>query len=313
MSDNSAPTATDPQATKATKRTKKQPKPAAQAPLPSSPAYPEWLSDEVDLFDFDCNLTHPDFEGQAPELITSAQSARVTQMLVPGATLEESQACVALCRQHPKALFPTAGVHPYNATMPFDPTAFATLSELAAAPDVVAVGECGLDFSPGFPSPELQLAWFVPQLELACALQKPLFLHERLAHAPFLEALTGRSLPPAVVHCFTGTAAEARVYVALGFYIGITGFICKPHGAELQALLRDGAVPLDRLVVETDAPYMGFPRCRQLEPTHPKRQSPNVPTALPRVVEALAACLDLPVREVAAATTYNARKFLRLL
>ncbi|KAF0685813.1 Aste57867_22335 [Aphanomyces stellatus] len=277
-------------------------------------ALPEWLDASVDLFDFDCNLTHPEFIGQADALIESARIVRVTQMLVPGATIEESQQCLALARKHPETAFPTAGVHPYNATKAFDTDEFQVLATLAGESEIVAVGECGLDYSEGFPSPEHQLAWFLPQLSLAVTLQKPLFLHERLAHAPFVDALRlhEANLPPACVHCFTGTADEAKVYLSMGFYIGITGFVCKPHGADLQTMLKDGTLPLDRLVVETDAPYMGFPNCRAFESTAAKRQYPNVPTSLPKVVQVIADCLGLPPADVARATTRNARRFLRL-
>ncbi|RHY09946.1 hypothetical protein DYB36_005582 [Aphanomyces astaci] len=287
----------------------------AKTPSSKVNVLPAWLDDSVDLFDFDCNLTHPEFTGQADALIESARHLRVTQMLVPGSTIEESQQCLALARQHPTTVFPTAGVHPYNATKPFDPSDFAILSSLAADPTVVAVGECGLDYSEGFPSPDLQLEWFGPQLSLAVSLQKPLFLHERLAHKAFVEALTPHipSLPPTCVHCFTGTADEAAVYIGMGFYIGITGFVCKqPHGAALQSMLSSGVLPLDRLVVETDAPYMGFPGCRSFEPSGPKRQFPNVPTSLPHVVQAIAGCLGVSAAEVARVTTRNARQFLRL-
>ncbi|OQR83406.1 hypothetical protein THRCLA_10948 [Thraustotheca clavata] len=179
---------------------------------------------------------------------------------------------------------------------------------------MVAVGECGLDYSPGFPTPELQMEWFLPQLDLACTLNKPLFLHERLAHEPFIAALKSKeNLPPACVHCFTGTAEEARVYLDMGFYIGITGYICKPHGAALQTMLRDGLLPLEQLVVETDAPYMGFNHCRRYEAKNIKRQYPNVPTSLPSIVQVIAECLNISPREVADVTTRNARRFLRLI
>ncbi|ETV93173.1 hypothetical protein H310_12780 [Aphanomyces invadans] len=276
---------------------------------------PRWLDDTVDLFDFDCNVTHPEFKGQEDALVQCARRVRVTQMLVPGSTIEESHECLALARQHPSTVFPTAGVHPYNATKPFDAEEFATLSVLAANTEIVAVGECGLDYSDGFPSPDLQLSWFGPQLSLAVSLQKPLFLHERLAHEPFLDALTPHldNLPPACVHCFTGTTDEAQVYIKMGFYIGITGFVCKePHGAALQSMLAAGILPLDRLVVETDAPYMGFPGCRGFESTGGKRQFPNVPTSLPKVVQAIADCVGVSPAEVARITTRNARQFLRL-
>ncbi|CAK4801530.1 unnamed protein product [Aphanomyces euteiches] len=290
---------------------KKASKQAKQAEAPRRPA---WLNETVELFDFDCNVTHLEFEGQADALIESARRLRVTQMLVPGATIEESKQCLELARKYPESVFPTAGLHPYNATKPFDTDMFSELAALAADSSTVAVGECGLDYSDGFPPAEHQLEWFGPQLELACSLQKPLFLHERLAHEPFLQALKAHkaTLPPACVHCFTGTADEAKVYLEMGFYIGITGFICKPHGAALQSMLKEGVVPLDRLVVETDAPYMGFPNCRAFESKAAKRQFPNVPTSLPLVVEVIASCLNMSPVDVALATTHNARRFLRL-
>ncbi len=176
---------------------------------------------------------------------------------------------------------------------------------------MVAVGECGLDLSDGFPDISYQLPWFKQQLEMACALQKPLFLHERAAHELFISEIQKHdNLPPAVVHCFTGTSDELDTYLKMGFYIGVTGYICKQkHGQHLRSILP--RIPLDRLLIETDAPYMGFPKCRKGH-SNPKKQYPNVPTSLAMVVETIAKCLQLPMAQVANKTTLNARRFLRL-
>lgn len=291
-----------------------QQQPKRQVSTLAQPAPP---SPPVAMFDFDCNLTHADLAPHVAELLTSAAGVGVTEMLVPGATLEESHAAIALCASHPTTLFPTAGVHPYNAREPPPTEAIDQLRQLLSLDAVRAAGEFGLDYSPSFPDRELQRQWFTSQLDVAVAADKPLFLHERLAHDDFMDILSaaelraGRKLPPAVVHCFTGTARELDAYVARGFWIGVTGFVCKPtHGAELRDML--AKIPLDRLVVETDAPYMGFAKCRANEASDRKRQSPNVPSALPLVVAAVAKAIGRSPDEVAAITRANARRFLRL-
>ncbi|KAJ0405691.1 hypothetical protein P43SY_007332 [Pythium insidiosum] len=248
----------------------------------------------IALFDFDCNLMHEDLRDDVETLLECAAAHGVTEMLVPGATIEESEAAVALCRTRP-----------------------ATLMTLAREADVPAVGECGLDYSPSFPDTSWQKAWFSAQLDLACTLRKPLFLHERLAHGDFLalidacRAKFNGYLPPAVVHCFTGTEDELREYVRRDFYIGVTGYICKKdRGAALREMLH--LVPLHRLVIETDAPYMGFPKCRSNESSDRKKQSPNVPSALPLICTVVAEAVNKTPREVAQLTRANARRFLRM-
>ncbi|KAL4172494.1 hypothetical protein KRP22_007658 [Phytophthora ramorum] len=280
---------------------------------------PECVQDTIlELFDFDCNLTHEDLRGNVATLLQQAEAVGVREMLVPGATIEESQRAIDLCRQHPTKLFPTAGVHPYNARAMPTQQELTSLQGMIEMEDVRAVGECGLDYSPSFPEPEFQKKWFAEQLTMACKLKKPLFLHERLAHQDFIQLIEEASnrfdgyFPPAVVHCFTGNEEELKAYVARGdnWYIGITGFICKKQGAALKEMVK--LIPLDRLVLETDAPYMGFPKCRRAEPKDPKKQYPNVPSALPQVAQIVATALNRSPQEIAKLTTANARRFLRL-
>ncbi|KAG6594339.1 TatD related DNase [Phytophthora cinnamomi] len=273
---------------------------------------------DLELFDFDCNLTHEDLRDNVSALMQQAAAVGVKEMLVPGATIDESQRAVELCRQHPTTLFPTAGVHPYNARAMPTQQELSMLKGLMELQEVRAVGECGLDYSPSFPEPEFQKKWFVEQLFLACELKKPLFLHERLAHQDFIQLIdeasskSGGYFPPAVVHCFTGNEEELKAYVARGddWYIGVTGFICKKQGAALQEMVKH--IPLERLVLETDAPYMGFPKCRRAEKSDHKKQYPNVPSAMPLVAQAVAAALGRSPQEVAKITCANARRFLRL-
>ncbi|CAM9529167.1 unnamed protein product, partial [Phaeothamnion confervicola] len=269
----------------------------------------------MDLVDVDANLLHEALRADAPAHIEAAAAVGVRHFVVPGSTLEDSVGAIALAEKYPAVVFPTVGVHPYNvlACGPID-DAMAQIRQLASSSLVRCVGETGLDVSEGFPALEEQMPWFERQVALACELGKPLFLHERRAHEPFVEVLkrykSSGSLPPCLVHSFTGTAEEAQEYLRLGFFLGVAGFLCKPqHGQSLRETV--ASLPPNRLMVETDAPYLGFPGCRQGH-AKPKSQFPNVPSALPAVVTTLAGCMDRTPAEVAAATTANARAFFRI-
>jgi TatD DNase family protein len=243
------------------------------------------------------------------EHILNAEKRGVKQFFVPGSTIEDSAESIELSKKYPTKIYGSAGIHPYHASLA-SIDMMDKLERLASDPFALCVGECGLDYSDGFPAAELQLPCFEAQVELACKLQKPLFLHERLAHTPFctvMDKFSGK-LPPCLVHCFTGTEAELGDYLERGCFIGITGYILKPHGQNLRKWI--SSIPLDRLVVETDAPYLGFKGCRVGYAKDAKKQSPNVPSALPFVVEAVAECMGITPMEVAEATTSTARRFL---
>jgi TatD DNase family protein len=211
------------------------------------------------LVDVDANLWHEALSSAADEHIRLAQQQGVRQFVVPGSTLVDSEASVKLSKAHPDVVYSTAGVHPYNVKDCGDiSTAMQALSYLAADPLITCVGECGLDYSEGFPEAALQQPWFEQQVRLACQIRKPLFLHERLAFEPFMATLrsahstTPEGLPPCLVHCFTGTQDELLAYIDMGFYIGITGFLLKkPHGDALRECVKH--IPLDKLMIETDA------------------------------------------------------------
>jgi TatD DNase family protein len=202
-------------------------------------------------------------------------------------------------------LFSTAGIHPHHAST-HGPLAMRSLAELLAHPEVVAVGECGLDFNRNFSEKKDQLACLEAHLELATSAKKPLFLHERDAAQAFTEVLARHRtrLTGAVVHCFTGDAPTLGRYVDLDLYIGITGWICdERRGRHLLDLVK--TIPRERLLVETDAPYL-FPR--DLD----KARRRNEPSFLRHVAETVARARGESLTEVARQTTENARRLFAL-
>lgn len=176
------------------------------------------------------------------------------------------------------------------------------LSALSAVPEVVAVGECGLDYFRNFSPREHQIAAFRRQLDLAASVRKPVFLHQRDAHDDFLAIM--REFRPqlfgGVAHCFTAGTSEARAYLELDLHIGITGWICdERRGLHLREVVRE--IPLDRLLIETDAPYL-LPR--DLKPKPQSRR--NEPRYLTHVLDAIAEARGEPRERIAIATTENA-------
>jgi len=175
-------------------------------------------------------------------------------------------------------------------------------------PQIVALGECGLDWNRNYsPHPD-QEKWFVAQLELAIELRKPLFLHSRDAHPRFADLLRAHRdrLPPAVAHCFTGGREELRAYLDLDLHIGITGWICdERRGGHLLDLVRD--IPADRLLIETDSPYL-TPRDLRPQP----RSRRNEPAFLPHILYSVAKARgDDPLR-LAHETGANARRLFSI-
>jgi TatD DNase family protein len=253
------------------------------------------------LIDIGINLGHDSFDSDRADVIQRADAAGVTHMLITGSSLASTRAAIELVRMDPQRLRCTAGVHPHHAA-DLDDAALQELATLAAAPEVVAVGECGLDYFRNLsPRPE-QLAAFRRQLDLAVRLRKPVFLHQRDAHEEFLAVLHdyGSRLVGGVAHCFTAGTAEARAYLDLGLYIGITGWICdERRGLHLRDVVR--TIPAQRLLIETDGPYL-LPR--DLEPKPQGRR--NEPMYLPHVLRAVAAARGESPQELALQTTRNA-------
>jgi len=260
------------------------------------------------LIDIGINLAHDSYDGDREQVIARAVAAGVTQMMVTGTSFASTPAAIELARRHPGVLFATAGVHPHHATE-VDDELVARHTELAALPQVVAIGECGLDYFRNFSPPEAQRHAFHRQLEMAAQARKPIFLHERDAYEDFVAIL--REHPRAlaqggVAHCFTGTGTQLEAYLSLGLHVGITGWICdERRGTHLIPLMRH--IPPERLLLETDGPYL-LPR--DLDPKPHSRR--NEPAFLPHIAAAVARARGEPVEAVAASSAAAARTLFRL-
>ncbi|WP_374012686.1 TatD family hydrolase [Pseudoxanthomonas koreensis] len=264
------------------------------------------------LIDIGANLTHDSFDHDRDAVLARAAAAGVAQMVVTGASREHSPQALALAQAHPGVLFATAGVHPHHA-VEYTDECDAQMRALHVHPEVVAVGECGLDYFRDFSPRPAQRRAFERQLQIAADLAaagtpKPLFLHQRDAHADFMAVMRnfdGRH-GPAVVHCFTGTRAEMFDCLDRDWHIGITGWLCdERRGAHLREIVKN--IPANRLMVETDAPYL-LPRT--LRPMPKDRR--NEPAFLPHIVEELARDRGEDPATTAANATAATRAFFGL-
>lgn len=259
------------------------------------------------IIDIGANLTHDSFDADRDAVIARALEVGVRQMVVTGSTAAESLKAADLAATRPGLLYATAGVHPHYSDN-YSDTVHEQLKSLLPRPEVVAVGECGLDYFRNFSSQEHQQTAFRRQLELAAEHAMPVFLHQRDAHDDFISIVSDylKQVPRAVAHCFTGEESELREYIDMDLYIGITGWICdERRGHHLHEIVH--LIPDDRLMIETDAPYL-LPRT--LAPRPKSRR--NEPMYLPEVLQAVAKARNTEVTEIARLTTANAQQFFSL-
>jgi len=260
-----------------------------------------------DLIDIGVNLTHDSFAADRDEVLARAAAAGVAAMIVTGTTVSASGEALALANRLGDGFYATAGVHPHHASE-YDSGSTDTLRALLAEPRCVAAGECGLDYFRMFSPRQDQIAAFEAQLGLAAETGLPAFLHQRDAHEDFVAILRSvrASLTGGVAHCFTGGPAELEAYLELDLYVGVTGWVCdERRGQSLREALP--AIPLDRLLLETDAPYL-LPR--DLVPAPRSRR--NEPAYLRHILERVAAGLGRSLEETAAAAWSNARRLFGL-
>jgi TatD DNase family protein len=261
----------------------------------------------MQLFDIGANLGHDSFDHDLDSVLQRARDAGVVQLIVTGASRDGSPRALQLAQQHPGFLHATAGVHPHHAS-DYTDECDAEMRALHVHPEVVAVGECGLDYFRDLSPRPAQRRAFERQLQIAVDTGKPLFLHQRDAHDDFMAVLRnfdGR-LGPLVVHCFTGSRPELFAYLDRDWHVGITGWLCdERRGQHLRELVPH--IPADRLMIETDAPYL-LPRTVKPQPSHRR----NEPMYLAHIVEELARDRGEDVAVTAAQTTANARAFFRL-
>jgi TatD DNase family protein len=260
-----------------------------------------------ELIDIGANLSHESFAHDLAAVMHSAWTAGVRRMVVTGTSVASSCAALQLHTAHPTRLYATAGVHPHHAS-DLGAGSIEALEELLAHPGVVAVGECGLDYCRDFSPREAQLAAFRSQLELAVRLGKPVFLHQRDAHEDFISVVREyrSGLTAGVAHCFTGQANELDDYLEAGLAIGITGWICdERRGQHLLPLMR--RIPADRLMIESDAPYL-LPR--SLRPRPASRR--NEPAFLTEVAKTVAMARQEDFAVLARSSTETAARFFNL-
>jgi TatD DNase family protein len=258
----------------------------------------------MELIDIGANLTHESFAHDLPDVLHRASRAGVHRMIVTGTSVAATVAALDLHGEYPDRLYTTAGLHPHHAS-DYGPATRDDLRALAARPGVVAIGECGLDYYRNYSPRDAQLKAFAGQLELAVELQLPVFLHQRDAHTDFMGVLRDYRprLKDGVAHCFTGQRNELEDCLQLDLAIGITGWICdERRGRHLLPLMP--LIPADRLMIETDAPYL-LPR--SLRPHPPTRR--NEPAYLTEVAATVAGARSEPLDTLAASTTRAANRF----
>lgn len=252
-----------------------------------------------EYIDIAVNLIGSALEKNISDVIQRAAAQRVSPLIVIGSEISESAQAVKLCLDYPQQLYCTAGVHPHHASE-WQSDSAKQISALALSPQVVAIGECGLDYNRDFSPRPMQRQAFTEQLALAVEMQMPVLMHERDAHQDFLAILKEyrSELPGALLHCFTGDRQSMEAYLDIDLYLGITGWVCdERRGLELAALVPD--IPDNRILIETDSPYL-LPRSMRPKP----KSSKNEPQYLPYIAEYIANLREQP-KEVFAQQAYQ--------
>ena len=258
----------------------------------------------MEFIDIGANLTNRSLMKDLDAVITRAANAGVRQIVVTGTSIDESSKAIELCYQYPDQLVCTVGIHPHHASDWISDTQ-TSLQNLSKNACVRAIGETGLDFNRNYSPRDDQIDCFRRQLDLAISLNKPVFTHQRDAHDTFVGILREyrERLSKVVVHCFTDSKAALLDYLELDCHIGITGWICdERRGLELQQLVE--LIPADRLMVETDAPYL-LPRDLPVKPA----SRINEPTYLPHIINVVALHQGKDVDQLAAECLKTSRLF----
>ena len=254
------------------------------------------------MIDSHAHLYLEEFDEDREAVVQRARAAGVDTILNIGIDVETSSQAIDMARKD-ACFFASAGIHPQSPVT--DPqAALGAIRELIEAnpKEAVAVGEIGLDYYWDTVPPEAQSAILQEQLDLALELGLPVIFHCREAISALLELLETRDrVPPGVFHCFEGGPAEAERSLALGFHISFAGNVTYKNAERLQQAA--GTVPLDRLLLETDSPYL---------PPHPHRGERNEPAYTALTCDFLAGLMNLSPREVDEAATENTRRLFRL-
>jgi TatD DNase family protein len=257
----------------------------------------------MELFDTHAHLFDDQLAADPAGVIERARQSGVTQILAVGTTAVSSEQCLAIARQFPGTVFSSAGIHPNHAGEAAEGD-WAKVEALANEPQVVALGETGLDLYWKDCPLELQQDYFDRHIRLSQRLSLPLVIHLRETCAEILAMLTvARERGPllGVMHSFTGTAEQAAQFFELGMHISFAGMLTYKKSDDLRATA--ATIPADRLLVETDSPYLT---------PHPFRgQRPNEPRLVVHTAECLAQARGMSLADLATLTTANARELFR--
>ncbi|EFA77205.1 tatD-related DNAse [Heterostelium album PN500] len=303
-----------------------QPQPPVVAPLQQNKAI-------VSIADIGANLADRSFERDLNAVLIKSGNRGVNHVIITGTSIRSTQKALEIIGKYKDnvpggvKLYCTAGVHPHEAERAH-PNSIDDLRSMALKNPgvVVSLGECGLDFDRNFSTPQSQCDMFEKQIQLAIELKMPLFIHERAAHRKFVEIVSkycnAGTMPKSVVHCFTGTRDEVELYLKMGFYIGLTGVITQQkRGQTLRDILSAKIIPLNRLMIETDAPYMTphdmNEEDRQKQPQHSthggkQHHQRNEPAYLTYVLATIATCYGISLEEAAQHTLNTTKEFFNI-
>lgn len=248
------------------------------------------------LIDTHCHLDFPDFEAERDAIIERAREAGVAQMVTISTRVKRFDTILAIAEKYPN-VFCSVGTHPHNADEELDVTAD-DLVRLSAHPKVVAIGEAGLDYFYDNAPRDAQAEGLRRHIAAARTTGLPLVIHSRSADDDMAAILTeesGKGAFPFLLHCFSSGPDLARVGIELGGYVSFSGILTFPKSEELRDIAR--TVPRDRMIVETDAPYLA---------PKPFRGKRNEPAYVAHTAEVLAQAIGVSSEEIAEITTENA-------
>lgn len=284
------------------------------------------------IIDCGANLTNKKYTRDLEQVIKRATESGVKKIMVPGNSVRSSKEALRLSRIYPDIIYSTAGIHPHDSKSLIEtPSSWNEFEEIAKSTECVAIGPCGLirteittksDY-------EIQKQIFEKQITLACSLKKPIIVQERSTQSDILEIL-GKytNIPSVIIRGFMGTLDEAVKYINNNCFLSLNGYLCKDKSdVGVRKLLEDGVIPLQKLLVESDSPFM-FPNTRASKlPQNVKSGlsersllylnryctfQRNEPCCLPSIVEMIAAFMKKQPHEIALATAFNSLKLFGL-
>jgi TatD DNase family protein len=262
------------------------------------------------MIDIGINILNRQFQHDTDEVIDRAFDAGVEKMILTGVNVANSIKSVEFCKKYNHDIYCTVGIHPHEAKSMTNES-MNTLRKLSIDKNVKAIGECGLDYDRDFSPRPIQKKCFEAQIELAIELNLPLFLHERAAFQDFnliLDAFKDK-LTPAVVHCFTGSIDEAKIYLDRGYYLGFTGAVTDERRfSHLREVLN--YVPLNRMMLETDSPFMLPKNMNSGSLRNNERR--NEPAFLPFVSKFIAQVKNISTEKLNEETSLVAKKFFKI-